>query len=114
MKISPRNALQPVVWLMGLWFACVGAIQAAEGAAWPRKLDAVTVAKPTPESEKAAADLGLGRWIWTTNYTDKQTCRLWRSFTIANDQRGAESQPAADGGQFLSAASGWPRDWTGR
>lgn len=84
MKLSQRPVHQPAVWLVWLWFACVGTIHAAEGAAWPRKLDAVTVAKPTPESEKAAADLGLGRWIWTTNYTDKQTCRLWRSFTLPN------------------------------
>jgi signal transduction histidine kinase len=40
------------------------------------------VAQPTPELEKIAADLGLGRWIWTTNFADKQTCRLWRAFTI--------------------------------
>lgn len=41
-----------------------------------------SVAQPTPELEKIAADLGLGRWIWTTNFADKQTCRLWRAFTI--------------------------------
>ena len=32
----------------------------------------------TPE----AAALGVGDWIWTTNVTDKQTCRFWRDFTI--------------------------------
>ena len=42
------------------------------------------MARPTPESEKVAADLGLGRWIWTTNFTDKQVCRLWRAFTLPN------------------------------
>lgn len=41
-----------------------------------------SVAQPTPELDKIAADLGLGRWIWTTNFADKQTCRLWRAFTI--------------------------------
>ncbi len=56
---------------------------AEDPATWPRKPGAI-VAKPTPESEKLAADLGLGRWIWTTNFTDKQTCRLWRSFTLPN------------------------------
>jgi len=34
----------------------------------------------TPE----AATLGVGDWIWTTNVTDKQTCRLWRRFSIPN------------------------------
>lgn len=41
-----------------------------------------SVAQPTPELEKLAAESGLGRWIWTTNFADKQTCRLWRAFTI--------------------------------
>ena len=26
--------------------------------------------------------MGIGRWIWTTNFADKQICRLWRSFTL--------------------------------
>lgn len=41
-----------------------------------------TVAKPTKESIEAELKLGIGRWIWTTNFADKQTCRLWRAFTI--------------------------------
>lgn len=41
-----------------------------------------SVAQPTPELESLAGELGLGRWIWTTNFADKQTCRLWRAFTI--------------------------------
>jgi len=41
-----------------------------------------TVAKPTKESEKAELEWGVGRWIWTTNFADKQFCRLWRAFTI--------------------------------
>ena len=24
----------------------------------------------------------IGQWIWTTNFTDKQSCRLWRAFEI--------------------------------
>jgi signal transduction histidine kinase len=24
----------------------------------------------------------IGQWIWTTNFADKQTCRLWRAFEI--------------------------------
>ena len=30
----------------------------------------------------AASELGIGDWIWTTNVTDRQACRLWRSFDI--------------------------------
>ena len=37
----------------------------------------------TPE----ASELGIGDWIWTTNVTDKQTCRLWRAFTIPKDSQ---------------------------
>jgi len=29
-----------------------------------------------------ALQLGVGDWIWTTNLTDRQTCRLWRDFRI--------------------------------
>jgi signal transduction histidine kinase len=50
--------------------------------AQPRGPGPATTAQPTPESEKAAAELGIGRWIWTTNFADKQTCRLWREFTL--------------------------------
>jgi signal transduction histidine kinase len=35
-------------------------------------------AGPTP----AAVELGLGDWIWTTNVTDRQSCRLWQAFDI--------------------------------
>jgi len=41
-----------------------------------------TKAMPTPEAERVAAELAIGRWIWTTNFTDKQVCHLWRAFTI--------------------------------
>lgn len=78
------NFRRLIVWLGLLGFVWVVSVPAAEGPAWPRKPDAVTLAKPTPESEKQAANLGLGRWIWTTNFTDKQTCRLWRAFTLPN------------------------------
>jgi len=39
-------------------------------------------AKPTPEAERVAAELGVGSWIWTTNFADKQLCRVWRAFTL--------------------------------
>ena len=29
-----------------------------------------------------ASELGIGDWIWTTNVTDRQSCRLWRGFDI--------------------------------
>jgi len=33
-------------------------------------------------SSPEASGLGIGDWIWTTNVTDKQICRLWRQFSI--------------------------------
>lgn len=79
-----RNLSWPTGWLALLIFGSAVAIQAEDGVAWPRKPETATLARPTPESEKAAADLGVGRWIWTTNYADKQTCRLWRAFNLPN------------------------------
>ena len=38
--------------------------------------------KVTPQAEKVIAQLGLGSWIWTTNFEDKQTCRFWKTFSI--------------------------------
>ena len=57
-----------------------------------------TAAQPTPLSEKEAAELEIGRWIWTTNFADKQTCRLWRVFTIpaTNTVRKANLRITAD------------------
>ena len=42
----------------------------------------VSTARPTLESDKVAAELGIGRWIWTTNFADKQECRFRRAFTL--------------------------------
>jgi signal transduction histidine kinase len=39
-------------------------------------------AKPTPESKRIAAEFGIGSWIWTTNFADKQLCHLWRGFSL--------------------------------
>lgn len=95
---SPRY-LCPLGWL-GAALLWVGALQPAAGdvAVWPRKPDAVTLARPTAESEQAAAALGIGRWIWTTNFADKQTCRLWRLFTLpyTNGVRKANLRLTAD------------------
>jgi signal transduction histidine kinase len=35
----------------------------------------------TPE----ASELGVGDWMWTTNLTDRQSCRLWRAFDIPSN-----------------------------
>jgi signal transduction histidine kinase len=40
--------------------------------------NAAVIAESTP----LATELGIGAWIWTTNLEDKQTCRLWHSFTV--------------------------------
>lgn len=34
---------------------------------------------------QAAIELGIGNWVWTTNVTDKQTCRLWRAVQVPAD-----------------------------
>lgn len=55
-------------------------------------------ANVTPEAERVAAELGVGRWIWTTNFTDKQECRFWRAFTLpaTNAVRKANLRITAD------------------
>ena len=52
----------------------------------------------SPEAERVAAELGVGRWIWTTNFTDKQECRFWRAFTLpaTNAVRKANLRITAD------------------
>jgi signal transduction histidine kinase len=52
-----------------------------------RELAPPVAVKPTPEAEAVAAELNIGSWIWTTNYSDKQVCRLWRSFNIPATNR---------------------------
>jgi signal transduction histidine kinase len=37
---------------------------------------------PAMEATSEAEELGVGAWIWTTNTEDKQTIRLWRTFTV--------------------------------
>jgi signal transduction histidine kinase len=51
-------------------------------AAESRGLGPASLAKPTKESAEAELKLEIGRWIWTTNFADKQTVRLWRAFNI--------------------------------
>ena len=46
-----------------------------------------TIATNNPEAQAVALKLGVGRWIWTTNFTDKQTCRLWRAFNLPATNR---------------------------
>lgn len=67
------------------WCVSLSALVVAfppRGFAENRGPGAATMAQPTAESEKVAAELGIGRWIWTTNFADKQECRFWRAFTI--------------------------------
>ncbi len=64
-------------------FAVSGIITCATTAApETRGRGPASVAQPTLESARAEAKLDIGRWIWTTNFADKQECRLWRSFTL--------------------------------
>lgn len=55
-------------------------------------------ARPNPASEKLAAEFKIGRWIWTTNFADKQVCRLWRVFSLpaTNSVRKANLRITAD------------------
>ncbi len=43
--------------------------------------------KLTPEAEKEKTALGIGSWIWTTNFDDKQICRFLRSFSVPENDR---------------------------
>ncbi len=43
--------------------------------------------KVTPEAEKVIEQLGLGSWIWTTNFDEKQICRFWNSFEVPENDR---------------------------
>ena len=45
----------------------------------------------------------IGRWIWDTNTTDKQTCRFWKSFGIPRDAKisGATVRITCDNGYTL-------------
>lgn len=74
---GPKLAWVSIGWVA--WLCLGGNLAAAES----RGPGPATVAKPTKESAEAEQKLGIGRWIWTTNFADKQTCRLWRAFTIS-------------------------------
>ncbi len=79
------------------WTSCLLLVGALGGAAvlpasaQIRELAPAVAAKPTPEAEKAAAELGIGSWIWTTNFADQQSCRLWRAFTLPDTNRVLEA-----------------------
>jgi len=49
-------------------------------------------------SDRLADELRIGRWIWTTNFADKQVCRLWRAFSLpaTNSVRKANLRITAD------------------
>ena len=63
-----------------------------------RGVGPASVAEPTAESERVAAELGVGRWIWTTNFAYAQQCRFWRAFTLpqTNAVRKANLRITAD------------------
>jgi signal transduction histidine kinase len=91
-----RHLVQPIC-LPGLVAALLTLAEPSWGAD-KRGPGPASTAQPTPLSEKEAAELGIGRWIWTTNFADKQTCRLWRTFTIpaTNAVRKANLRITAD------------------
>ncbi|HYG23203.1 MAG TPA: ATP-binding protein [Verrucomicrobiae bacterium] len=59
------------------------------GAANPELRETVypTSIRITPERQRAAAEHGVGAWIWTTNFADKQICRVWKSFSLPSTNR---------------------------
>jgi len=79
---KPRS--RPLAWWRGLLLGLVycGSFAAAGAAADLRLPGPPVRANPSPEAERVAAELGIGRWIWTTNFAEKQVCHLWRAFTI--------------------------------
>ena len=54
-------------------------------AAQAQAVETSTAAAAANEEVPVADQLGVGAWIWTTNAADKQTCRLWRAFTVPDD-----------------------------
>lgn len=76
-------------------FVCAGclALTLLLAAAWTasaqsnRGRGAASVAQPTPASHEICQELEIGAWIWTTNFEDKQTCRLWRGFVIPHGKK---------------------------
>ncbi len=77
-----RGAGLKLAWLSVAWVLGLGLGGGTASAADQRGPGPASVAKPTKESDEAQLRLGIGRWIWTTNFADKQTCRFWRAFTI--------------------------------
>lgn len=57
-----------------------------------------TFAKTNAEADQIAEEFGIGRWIWTTNFTDSQECRFWRTLTLpqTNAVRKANFRITAD------------------
>jgi signal transduction histidine kinase len=90
-----RHQLAGVILLCGI---CLGRFGGGDAIADSRGPGPASHAAPTPEAERVATELGLGRWIWTTNFADKQVCRLWRTFTIpaTNAVRKANLRLTAD------------------
>jgi signal transduction histidine kinase len=64
------------------WLISAGPVSAGEPQSRP-----ASTARPTSESIAAAEKLGIGCWIWTTNFSDKQVCRFWRAFTVSPASR---------------------------
>lgn len=94
--IGRRPACQWRWGVVGLiWTLGGGVISWAEP---PRTVGPPTQAQATAVSQRAEEALGIGKWIWTTNFGDKQVCRLWRSFTVpaTNTVRRATLRMTAD------------------
>ena len=75
---SPLNSLVRAV--------CIAAIL-LPGTVFAEDYPLTKPQKLTPQAEKVVQQLGLGSWIWTTNFEEKQTCRFWKAFDVPEEDR---------------------------
>jgi two-component sensor histidine kinase len=90
-----------------LWFSILFPIAGRAAAETPTNTNAALLSEATNH---------IGRWIWDTNTTDKQTCRFWKSFEIPRDAKisRATVRITADNGYTLfldSREIGRGSDW---
>ena len=71
----PRLFSHPLRWLALFLILGSAAGRAAE-------TPATNATTPAAVDWLLEATNHIGQWIWTTNFTDKQSCRLWRAFEI--------------------------------
>lgn len=84
-----RRWLWLSVWLWALGTLAAGAAP-GESAGAPPAPPAIS-SPDTNTNWVFTATNHLGKWIWDTNTTDKQTCLLWKSFSIPRGSKAASA-----------------------